>query len=244
MNVKKIIPKREEKEIPFHNELIPTPPIRLLINAQSGSGKTNLLLNLLNDEFYGKYFKKDRIHITSKSLFTDPLWTNISDDTLRNAESSIDGEEIQDILEEYIEDVEENGKTQENASLWIFDDCIEDLFNRGGKPKLVEKFYIRFRHANASIIVVSQEYMLIPKSIRKNATGLIVFQLFNKDEIKALYRERGGMLKYNDFIALLQRIWKEPYNFLFMDFKKPSGQQMRINFGEYINLSHLQQDKS
>ena len=46
-------------------------PFRIGLIGRSGSGKTNILINLLNDEFYGKDIDSDNIYIISGSLSSD-----------------------------------------------------------------------------------------------------------------------------------------------------------------------------
>ena len=46
-------------------------PFRIALIGRSGSGKTNVLINLLDKEMYGKDFKKDDIYIITGSLSTD-----------------------------------------------------------------------------------------------------------------------------------------------------------------------------
>ena len=206
-----------------------------MINAQSGSGKTNLLANLLRKEFYGDYFAPDHVHVFSNSLFTDPLWDLLPDETLAESEDCLDKDILESIVAEATADVEKEGKTKANARLIIADDCIMEIYNRG-KPDIMEKFYIRLRHVNCSIVITAQEYMLLPKPIRINTTGLILFKINNMKEILAIWREHGGLLDRYTFMSILADVWKKPYSFLFLDFTQPFGEHMRREFGPYIPL--------
>ena len=62
---------------PLRHAFLPNPAnMRLLVIARSGSGKTQMLLNMLTrPEFgYADFFAPDRIFLFSETLGVDPSW--------------------------------------------------------------------------------------------------------------------------------------------------------------------------
>ena len=212
------------------------PPFRLPIVAQSGSGKTNLILNLLSDRMYGAYFTK--FYVMSNSLGLDKMWENLTDEQLENCWDHYDEKELQKIFDDQKELVENKfggRKTRENALLVVLDDVIEDLFHHGASPqKVMDNLSMRGRHANISFIIVSQQYKLIPKTLRVNCNALMLFQVYNLQEREDIMKEHGGQFEKKQMKQLLRYIWNLPYQFLFIDYSRPNVTRFRKNLDRVI----------
>ena len=219
----------EEDSIPFFKEGLPAPPFRWILNAQSMSGKTTLIINLLSTKMYGDYFPEFRLY--SKSIDNDPKWKLLSTEQKNWAQDKFEDGEIQQIWDEQKAKVKrDGGKTRENSILLIFDDMITSLYNRSGKPRVVQKMFMRGRHANISIILTSQQYMLIPGTVRINPSALIIFEIFNVKEQENLYNEHGGVHSRKEWKALTKHVWSHPFSFLFIDYKQPLLKRFKRNF--------------
>ena len=115
---------------------------------------------------------------------------------------------------------------------------ISALYNRGGKPRVVQKLFMRGRHANISIIVSSQQYMLIPSTMRINASALVIFEIFNVKEQENLYVEHGGVCSRKEWKAVTKHVWSNPYSFLFIDYTKPLKERFRRNFQHVLVIEY------
>lgn len=70
--------------------------------------------------------------------------------------------------------------------LVILDDQA-GLYRGGVNGNWQINFVIKHRHYNTSLIIVTQAYKAIPKSIRTNCNALICFEIPNKAELKVIY---------------------------------------------------------
>ena len=154
---------------------IPDHPYRILLIVGSGSGKTNAMLNLLNnqpdiDKIY--LYTKDPHETKYQFLinkresgglkhFNDPkAFTDYSND-------------IQDVYK----NIDEYNIDKERKILIVFDDMIADMINNKQLNSLVIKLFIRGRKLN------TQSYFKVPKDIRLNTTHFFITKIQNKREL-------------------------------------------------------------
>ena len=93
---------------------------------------------------------------------------------------------------------------------------------------------MRGRHANISFIIVSQQYKLIPKTLRVNCNALMLFQVYNLQEREDIMKEHGGQFEKKQMKQLLRYIWNLPYQFLFIDYSRPNVTRFRKNLDRVI----------
>ena len=147
---------------------MPNHPFRMLMIGGSGSGKTNILMNMIV-----RYLDFDKIFIYTKHLDQDKYkWLQ---NFFQSMEDDPDIQAVADlpiaVFKTHIKDMiplEKLDKTKKN--LIIFDDM---LLEKDQRPMI--ECYIRGRHANASVIYLSQSYFSTPKDIRLNCTSFIIF---------------------------------------------------------------------
>ena len=136
-----------------HNEnwpYIPDHPYRILIIGGSRSGKTNLLLNLIENQqdidkthFYAKdpyeanyqYFINKREDV-GRNYFNDPK---------AFIEYSNDMHDVYKNIDEYNPD-------KENKILIAFDDMIADMIHNKKLNSIVTEFFVRGRKLNISLV--------------------------------------------------------------------------------------------
>lgn len=228
-------------------EHLPKPPFRATLTAPSNSGKTNLILNLLQENRYGGWFP--RIYVICPTLNHDPKYQ-----LLKSQRQSRNIIFYTECSEELILHLEKEAKERvardkgvhkrSNASLCLYDDCIIDLFAAGNKPTEAGKAYIRGRHWNQSIGIVSQAYMLVNKTIRTNCSMVICHPLNNVKEEKALFDEHGGGFTRSDWDDLTHSVWSQPHSFLFIDYTKQRNVRYRKDLNEVcIHYSLLDLDE-
>ncbi len=225
-----LIEPRDMWKTSFDVDGLPKPPFRQVFNAQSHSGKTNLLLNYLQRTRYGGHFTK--IVIWSETILHDPKWEMYSQQDISAKTKFYEGYDEASVEKEYQEQkkiVGDGKQNDKNAKLYIFDDCIGDMFARGGKPKICQHLFMRGRHSNISIIITSQEYMLIPKTIRVNASQVILYEIHNRKEQRTISEEHGNGLKQADFNGLCKQVWSTPFACLMIDYTRPVETRFRKN---------------
>ena len=141
-------PKYIPKHLPFK--------FRMLIIAPSGTGKTNLVCNLICRKKFGykKYFKNN-IYLFSPTYFLDDTWDSCKKLEPKHVYDDYDEEPLQEIIQkqqQYVNDGEKPPPT-----LIVFDDLAHALQRH--KTLLLRKT-LEHRYNNMSSIIkgVSQSY--------------------------------------------------------------------------------------
>ena len=139
---------------------IPDHPYRILIIGGSGSGKTNALFNLIENQadvdkiyLYAKdpydakyqYLIKISEKAGSKRFNYPDTFIEYSDD-MQDVYKNIDGYNID----------------KECKILIVFDDMIVDMFNKKKLNSIVLELFIRGRQLNISLFFITQSYFKVP----------------------------------------------------------------------------------
>jgi hypothetical protein len=82
--------------------------------------------------------------------------------------------------------------------------------------------------------MVSQGYKEIPKTIRTNWTGLIVFEIGNEREVAVIYEEYAMGLKIKDWLEMYRHSTEEDHSFLYLNYQKPKRLRIMKNFDSYL----------
>ena len=214
MNAPEVVPYevKDEYTITDLNQNLPKPPFRLLLIGASGTGKSQVIINMImNPEFYWKkgepVFKQ--YFIMTPTLLADPIWKALKQnkkvwDRL-SLTDEFDTEAIDKILNS-------NDRT---PKLMIIDDFASNL--KRSDMTIMNAFF-RSRHVNMSVILVSQSWFQVPKNIRLNASDVIIFNFGSKKERDMLEQELSTKeISGHDFSRMLQYMTAEPYTFLWRD---------------------------
>lgn len=205
-------------------------PFRIGLIGRSGSGKTNMLINLLNDDFYGKDFESDDIYIVSGSLATDDKIKNLVErrkiplENLYNGYKEHEMEELYDNLStNYKVSLFENKKP--DHSLIIFDDISFSNSLKNTSGGAIDKFSCNSRKFLCNITFTSQKFTQLSTTVRENLNGLIcascsdkqleiISEDFNYMGDKKMFREMFRQMtdnKFSFFVANLTNDKKDRY---------------------------------
>lgn len=195
--------------------ILPTHPFRMYFVGASGSGKTNLLLNLLTrDEMYKGYFGSKRTVVMSP--------------TARNLDASYQALELPeanyfpcspDILDRFFEIAKKAKENkQSEPALIILDDIISN--KKFCNSKALKKLLVMGRHYNLSCMILSQAYHRIPKTLRLNFSCIIYFKGSNKEQEVLCEDFAPPGYSKKRFIAKIDYATAEPYSFLFIDLNR------------------------
>ena len=184
-----------------------TLPFRALINCASGSGKTNLLLNIIyemNNTFH-------KIIVVTKA--PEPLYDMLVD-RIKNVEIHYEGSYPT------IEKMEEgcNG-------LIIYDDQVTTKDNR------ISEMYIRGRKLHYSSIYISQSYFGTPKLVRQNINYLWLGRGINKRDLRLMLSEYSINMSVDELEHIYHKITSEPMQFMLLDLNK---RNLRRNLKDII----------
>ena len=140
---------------------IPDHPRRILIIGSSGSGKTNALLNLINNQP-----DIDKIYLYAKDPYEKKYQYLIN----KREEVGLDHFDDHKVFIEYSNDmqdvyknIEDYNPGKEHKILIVFDDMIADMINNKKLNSIVTDLFIRGRKLNISIVFIMQSYFKVPK---------------------------------------------------------------------------------
>ena len=163
---------------------IPDCPYRILIIGGLASGKTNELLNLINNQpdidkkyLYAKDLYEGKYQIlinkrksTGLKHFNDPkAFTEYSND-------------MQDVYK----NIDEYNIDKERKILIVFDDMIADMINNKKLNLVVTELFIRDRKLNISLVFITQTYFKVPQDLRLHSTHFFIMKIPNKKELQQI----------------------------------------------------------
>lgn len=194
---------------------LPQPPFLATMVAPRYSGKTNCLLDCLLDpqKYCGKF---DVIIIWSATFYLDSKWKNI-----RLPPGSVFTVFNESEVRTLLAVAEAVAKKKTIHSLWIFDDMISEGIMNAHRMGTLETVATRGRHANISLIIITQKYMALSGPVRTNATNTIIFRIRNGDELKRITDANRESLSADQFLDLYNDATNEPYQFLHVNNQQP-----------------------
>ena len=196
-------------------------PFRMLIVGNSGSMKTNTLLNLLN-AMTGTF--ESIFYITKNK--DEPL-LNFLEDKLGNKGLKIT---------EGLSSVPDLDKIDKESNTLII---LDDLVNEPKKEqKIISDYYIRCRKRNCSIVYISQSFYDIPKMIRSNINYLIIKQVSSMKNLTMIARECSLGISKETLTQMYKEATKEKKNFILIDLEEGDvTKRFRFNFDSYFELT-------
>ena len=142
-------------------------PQRILIIGGSGSGKTNALLSLINnqpdiDKIY--LYAKDPYESKYQFLINKRESTGLKhfNDPKAFIEYSNDMHDVYKNIDDYNPD-------KENKILIVFDDMIADMIHNKKLNSIVTELFIRDRKLNISLVFITHSYFKGQKDVRLNS---------------------------------------------------------------------------
>ena len=157
-------------------------PYRILIVGGSGSGKPNVLLNVINnqpdiDKIY--LYAKDPYEAKYQHLINkrESVGINHFNDPKAFTEYSNDMHDVYKNINAY-------NPYKENKILIVFDDMIADMIHNKKLNSIVTELFIRGRKLNISLVFITQSYFKVPKDVRLNTTHFFIAKIPNKKELR------------------------------------------------------------
>ena len=205
---------------------IPDHPYRILIIGGSVSGKTNALLNFINNQL-----DIDKIYLYAKDPYEakyqylinkcEKVGLDHFDDHKTFIEYSND---IQDVYK----NIDDYNPGKKHKVLIIFDDMIADMINDKKLNPIITNLFIRGRKLNISIVFITQSYFKVPKDVRLNSTHFFIMKIPNKRELQRIALNHSSDIDFKDFIKIYKKCTKEPYSFLVNDTTLQSSDPLRF----------------
>jgi hypothetical protein len=205
------------------NPLFERWPFRAIFIGGSGTGKTNAVMNLL----LGSFIHFDKLYLIAPSDEQDKYKYLILQLQLI---ANIQGCNLDDIFYlgksiNDIPDIDSLDKTQQN--LFIFDDLASE---RNQQP--IVNMFIRARHANCSLIYLTQSWALCPKNLRRQLDYFMLFKMSERSDVETLCKEHAD--NREQFMKAYDTVTANRFQFLMLDkLTSDPNKRLRNNFGLY-----------
>lgn len=210
-------------EIKRHSVLLPN-SLRCIIAGGSGSGKTNVLISLIESEHGLKF---ENLYLYSKTLeqnkykYLCEMLRSIKEIGCYTFSAS------QSVIE---------SKHMKKNSLVVFDDVIND---QGINRTVVRNIFTLGRHRNLDVVYIVQSYTKLDKHLIRDNSNFII--LFRQDDLnlRHVFNDFGvnADMKFDEFRELCLNCWREPFGFtcISLEHEVNSG-RYRKNFNQYLQV--------
>ena len=216
--------------------ILPKFPFSMMISGRSGSGKTNVLLNILTkDNMYNKYFHYTVVYSPTAGKYDDMY--KILKLPEENFKNDFSAEDLNNLIESRKNLIAKKGiewVVKNSRVLIILDDVIanRDFLN---SPEALKMFAL-LRHYQVAIIVLMQSYNKLPRALRINANATIVFPS-TQSEVEVLLDEitPSGLTK-KQFTKVIEYCTDGRYDFLYINNHAEPDKRIKKNFDEVIDI--------
>ena len=173
---------------------------RISIIGGSRSGKTNTLLNLINqqndiDKIY--LYARDLNESKYKILIKKPEDAGIKHLSNPNAFT-----ECSNMMDDVYENINDHNSSRKRKILIVFDDIIADIMRNKKFQSIIKELFIRCRKFNISLAFITQSYFSVPKDVRLNSTHYLIMKSNNKRELQYIAINHSADIDYQDFIKI------------------------------------------
>jgi len=208
--------------------------------APTNSGKTNLIVNLLNRRpFYRKKF--DKIILISSTFLIDPMWRKAKG--IDEAYESYDDSIVQKLITEQKASLQKDGRNDTPNVLLILDDVIDQI------PKnksALNSLSMRLRHYKVTCWITTQKFNRLPVAFRNQIQYWILFKTAMKNDLEreSIAREVGAFTSEPIFMRLWDAVGTENWNFLVVHIRSPEKKMFRREFQAYLNVGDYREESS
>ena len=132
---------------------------RILIIGGSGSGKTNTLLNLINEQR-----DIDKIYLYAKDLGEskyEHLIKNRENAGIKHLNDIKALVEYSNTMNDVYENIDLYNPNKQRKVLVIFDDMISDIMTNKKFQSIIKELFIRCRKINISLVFITQSYFSV-----------------------------------------------------------------------------------
>ena len=184
---------------------------------------------------YGNYFHCILIFSPTANDLDDTYKT--LDLPKENFIKEFDSKMLQNILDNRKKLIKEKGinyVSKYSRVLLIFDDMIAEKKFLESPENL--KLFTLLRHYLCSVIILSQSFKKIPRSIRINANYIAIFPSLESEIVILLEEITPSGINKKDFRHILDYCTKDKYSFLSVNNHAEPNKRIRKNLNEIINI--------
>lgn len=228
-----------------------TPPYPLMkssfayiLNGSPGSGKSTLLMHIITKK------NKNGKKLSYRGCFDDIIFVSPSMNTLPKTLDDLDykfdrlDEDVLDIVEEVTQkNIEDNAKDKKpcKQTLLILDDVGSQIRRNKEIETRLSMLINNRRHKRLSVILVSQNLIMIPPSIRKAVNLLFLFLPKNRKEKQLILDEYVDMNR-KEFDNFINFVFQQKRDFLIIDMSLRQSSNIDY-FRNFNKIKISRQDK-
>lgn len=241
---------------------VPQTPFRLVVAANSGAGKTNIVLNLLKDYLYYDYlilcyknqtepkyqFFRDFIDAVNRRILEEHEEYSREHNVHIKILASDPGKyglkrPIQLYVYHELEHLPHLKYFEQDEQLKALQKIIviDDFLNEKDQD-VVKDYFIYSRKLNFSCIYISQTFHKTPQVIRSNASDIILMK-HTRREVKTLAQTLGGHLSSEEFEELMNRATGKKFGFLYIRTAATADDMFRIGFSDPVKIEDDSDDE-
>ena len=198
-------------------------PFRGVLIGSSGSGKTNLLMNIINQ--FANTFNHIYIYTQAKEPLYDYLESQLDSEML-TIKYSLDD------LRSFKED------DYYGQSLIILDDMCNEK-----DQKVIQELYIRGRKiaGGCSLLYLTQSYYKVPKIIRLQVQYIFILKVSGVRDLNMILSEYALTASKKQLSSMYNYCCNSPQfgAFMLIDLQISQDKTYRKNFNEFLNIANF-----
>ena len=197
-----------------------------MIIGGSGSGKTNGLINLINEQD-----DIDKIYLYARDLSElkyEILIKNRENVGIKHFDDPNAFIECSNTMDDVYENINDYNPNRKIKILVVFDDMIADIMTNKKFQAIIKELFVRCRKLNISLVFITQSYFSVPKDVRLNSTHYLIMKINNKRELQNIAINHSANIDYNDFIKIYRKCTIKPFNFLTIDTTLPASNPVSL----------------
>ena len=175
-------------------------PYRIIIIGCSGSGKTNALINLINEQN-----DIDKIYLYARDL-SEPkheyLIKKREDAGIKHLNNPNAFIECSNTMDDVYENINDYNPIRKRKKLIVFDDMIADIMTNKKFQAIIKELFIRCRKLNILLIFVTQSYFSVPKDVRLSSTHYLIMKLNNRRELQSIAINHSANIDFKGFLKI------------------------------------------
>jgi predicted ATPase len=224
--VKELLQKTKNPNFKDHHIAVNS---RIIICGASGTGKTNILSNLMNK--WTNTFS--HIHLCARDLH-EPLYEHIQNEFSPKDLTCYTSVQAMPNLDDI-------DKEPEDQHLVIFDDQISDKKSMGSK---LADYMIRGRKKMLTQVFISQSYTEIPTLDRKQMTYLILLRITDETDLKFILRKYRYGISMDTLLSMYNTSTKNPMDFFKIDcLNLNKNERYSKNFKSFFKIDDIQEEE-
>ena len=186
---------------------VPDHPYRIFIIGGSGSGQTNTLLNLINEQR-----DIDKIYLYAKDLSESKyeyLIKNRENAGIKHVNDPKAFIECSNTMNDIYENIDDYNPNRRRKILIIFDNMIADIMTNKKFQSIIKELFIRCRKLDISFVFITQSYFSVPKDVRLNSTHYLIMKINNRKELQNIAINHSADIDYKDLMKIYRECTKD-----------------------------------